>query len=54
MKIIDNIVDTIAKLIYKSGNQSRVVQTGNLSKALKIMTTGILILLVSLIAFGIK
>ena len=54
MKIIDAIVDGIAKFIYASGSTSRVVQTGNLSKALKIMTFGLLVLLVLVIAFGMK
>ena len=54
MKIIDATVDGIAKMVYSSGEASRVVQTGNLSKALKIMTAGILILLVVVLAFGLK
>jgi NADH-quinone oxidoreductase subunit L len=54
MKIIDATVDGIAKMVYSSGEASRVVQTGNLSKALKIMTLGILILLVVVLAFGLK
>jgi NADH-quinone oxidoreductase subunit L len=54
MKIIDTLVDGIAKFIYTSGSEARVVQTGNLSKALKIMTSGLLILLIVVIAFGAK
>jgi NADH-quinone oxidoreductase subunit L len=54
MKIIDAIVDGIGKIIYSSGEASRVVQTGNLSQALKTMTLGILILLVIVIVFGLK
>jgi len=53
-KFIDTIVDGIAKFIYTSGEELRVVQTGNLSKALKIMTLGLLILLIVVIAFGVK
>jgi len=52
MKIIDTIVDGIASLIREGGNSSRVIQTGNLSKALKIMTSGIVILLLLSIIFG--
>jgi NADH-quinone oxidoreductase subunit L len=54
MKIIDALVDGIAKFIYASGSASRVVQTGNLSKALKIITSGILVLLVLVLVFGMK
>lgn len=54
MKVIDAIVDGIAKLIYNSGSASRVVQTGNLSQALKIMTFGVLLLIVLVIAYGLK
>jgi len=52
MKIIDTIVDGIASSIREGGNSSRVIQTGNLSKALKIMTSGIVILLLLSIIFG--
>jgi len=51
LRIIDTIVDTIANGIYLFGRKSRVMQTGNLSRALKWMTTGIVILL-SLVVFG--
>ena len=54
LKIIDAIVDGIANLIHAGGKEARVIQTSNLSKALKIMTAGILVLLVLLLAFGIK
>ena len=46
IEIIDTIVDSIAKGIYTTGEESRVIQTGNLSRALKWMVTGIVILLV--------
>ena len=46
LKIIDTIVDGIANGIYMGGEESRAMQTGNLSKALKWMVTGIVILLV--------
>jgi len=53
MKIIDAIVDGIAKLIYTGGEEGRVIQTGNLSKALKLMVGGIFILLTLILFFGL-
>jgi NADH-quinone oxidoreductase subunit L len=52
LKIVDTIVDTIAKAVYTTGTESRVIQTGNLSKALKWMVVGITILLVLAVALG--
>jgi NADH-quinone oxidoreductase subunit L len=52
LKIIDNMVDAIAKTIYNIGEGSRVMQTGNLSKALKWMTLGVVILLVLAVAMN--
>ena len=52
MKIIDAIVDGIASIIYQGGVESRTVQTGNLSKALKLMTGGIVVLLTLALVFG--
>jgi len=46
LNIIDTIVDTIAKGIYMGGEESRAIQTGNLSRALKWMVTGIVIMLI--------
>lgn len=46
MKIIDFIVDGIAKVIYKSGDKARVSQNGNLSSSLRLMVLGIVFLLV--------
>ncbi len=46
LKIIDTIVDFIAKFIYTTGNESRAMQTGNLSKAIKWMVFGVTILIV--------
>jgi NADH-quinone oxidoreductase subunit L len=51
LKIVDTIVDTIAKGIYLGGEESRAMQTGNLSKALKWMVFGIAFLL-ALVVFG--
>lgn len=53
LKIIDAIVDGIAKMVYLGGVEGRHIQTGNLSKALKLMALGIFILLTLLIAFGL-
>ncbi len=53
LKIIDSIVDGIAKVIYKSGDASRVIQTGNLSSSLRLMVLGITVLLVLIMALGI-
>lgn len=52
MKIIDAIVDFIAKFIYTTGNESRVMQTGNLSKAIKWMVFGLAILIVLSVALS--
>ncbi|TET88639.1 MAG: NADH-quinone oxidoreductase subunit L [Sulfurovum sp.] len=46
MKIVDATVDGIAKLIYKSGDGSRKMQTGNLSNYLNWMAIGAVLLLV--------
>jgi NADH-quinone oxidoreductase subunit L len=46
LKIVDQIVDGIANSIYNGGELSRNMQTSNLSKALKWMTVGIVILLI--------
>jgi NADH-quinone oxidoreductase subunit L len=52
MKLIDAIVDGIAKGIYGGGEAGTAMQSGNLSKALKWMGIGILVLLVLAVAFG--
>ena len=46
LKIIDFVVDTIALVIYKSGEKSRGIQSGNLSSMLRWMVVGILVLIV--------
>ncbi len=53
LKIVDAIVDGIAKLIYKSGEASRPIQSGNLSTSLRLMFVGITVLLVLSVALGI-
>ncbi len=52
VKIVDTIVDGIAKVIYGSGSKSRTIQSGNLSKSLTIMVVGLAVLLVTSIYFG--
>ncbi len=53
LKIVDAIVDGIAKVIYRSGEGSRVIQNGNLSSSLRLMIFGITVLLVLVVALGI-
>jgi len=51
MKIVDATVDGIAKFLYKSGDASRKMQTGNLSNYLNWMAIGaVLLLLVAAIS----
>ena len=45
-KIIDYIVDKIAKMLQSSGEDLRFIQSGNLSKMLRFMFGGLVILLV--------
>ncbi len=52
VKIIDTIVDSIAGAIYSGGLSGRTIQTGNLSKALKLMTGGLVVLLILVLIFG--
>jgi len=52
LKLIDAIVDGIAKGIYGGGEAGTSMQSGNLSKALKWMGIGILVLLILVVAFG--
>ncbi len=54
MKIVDTMVDGIAKGIYIGGEESRAMQTGNLSRALKWMVTGIVVLLVLVVLGTMK
>ncbi len=54
MKIIDTMVDTIASGVYAGGEESRAMQTGNLSRALKWMVTGIVVLLILVVLGTMK
>ncbi len=52
LRIVDATVDFIAGIIYKSGFAGRVVQSGNLSKMLRWMVIGLLVLLVLVIVYS--
>ncbi|MEA3513606.1 MAG: NADH-quinone oxidoreductase subunit L [Campylobacterota bacterium] len=52
LKIIDTIVDGIAKGFYSGGESGTAMQSGSLSKGLKWMGIGIAVLLVLILAFG--
>ncbi len=45
LKVVDATVDFIAKTIYVSGDKTRVIQSGNLSKMLRWMVVGLIILI---------
>ena len=44
-KIVDGTVDLIATTIYKTGDKTRAMQSGNLSKMLRWMVVGLVVLL---------
>jgi NADH-quinone oxidoreductase subunit L len=44
-KVVDSIVDFIASTVYKAGESSRNMQTGNLSSMLRLMTLGFILVL---------
>jgi NADH-quinone oxidoreductase subunit L len=55
IKMIDNTIEGIARLIYKAGGKARVIQSGNLSSSLRLMVFGLilgLILALVLSLFG--
>ncbi|MFV0563540.1 NADH-quinone oxidoreductase subunit L [Malaciobacter mytili] len=45
LKIVDATVDLIARVVYKTGENSRPIQSGNLSHALKVMAIGVVFIL---------
>ena len=53
MKVVDATVDGIAGVIYKTGENTRTMQSGNLSTMLKWMVAGTVILLSLAVAFGL-
>ena len=46
VKIIDNTIEGIARMIYKLGGKARVIQSGNLSSSLRLMALGLILGLV--------
>ncbi len=52
LRIVDATVDLVAAIIYKSGFAGRVVQSGNLSKMLRWMAVGLLVLLVLVVIYS--
>ncbi len=51
MKIVDASVDGIAAIIYKLGGKSTAMQSGNLSKNLKWMVVGLVVLLMFVVFY---
>lgn len=51
VRIVDATVDFIASSIYKTGDKTRKMQTGNLSSMLRWMVVGLLVLLVAVVLF---
>ena len=52
MNLIDAIVDGVARGIYDGGDGARTMQSGNLSKGLKWMALGIVVLLMLVVFFN--
>jgi NADH-quinone oxidoreductase subunit L len=50
--IVDKTVDTIARVLYSGGDKARGMQSGNLSKMLRLMVFGLLILLLLAVIFN--
>ncbi len=50
--IVDKIVDTIARVLYSGGDKARAMQSGNLSKMLRLMVFGLLVLLLLAVIFN--
>lgn len=53
LKIVDAIVDGIANFIYKTGENTRDIQNGNLSTMLRWMVFGLVILVALAVAFSV-
>ncbi len=51
LKIVDATVDGIANVIYKTGEKTHTMQSGNLSSMLRWMVIGLVVLLVLAVAF---
>jgi NADH-quinone oxidoreductase subunit L len=50
VKIIDKVVDSVALAFYNGGTKSKAMQNGNLSSSLRLMTFGIVLLLIITLA----
>ena len=53
MKIVDASVDSIAGIVYNTGDKTSTMQNGNLSTMLKWMVAGLLVLLSLAVVFGL-
>ena len=53
MKVVDATVDGIAGFIYKTGDETRIMQSGNLSTMLKWMVLGLIVLLSLAVMFAL-
>jgi len=53
LKIVDATVDAIANAIYKTGENTRDIQNGNLSTMLRWMVVGLVVLLALAVAFTV-
>jgi NADH-quinone oxidoreductase subunit L len=51
LKIVDATVDAIANAVYKTGEKTHTMQSGNLSSMLRWMVIGLIVLLVLAVAF---
>lgn len=51
MKVVDATVDFIARIVYSTGDKARVMQSGNLSKMLRLMVAGVVLLFVLAVAY---
>ena len=53
MKVVDATVDGIANVLYSTGENTRTMQSGNLSTMLKWMVSGMVVLLSLAVVFGL-
>lgn len=53
LKIVDATVDAIANTIYKTGENTRDIQNGNLSSMLRWMVVGLVVLMTLAVAFNV-
>ena len=53
LKVVDATVDGVAKMLYATGENTRGMQSGNLSTMLKWMVAGLIVLLSLAVVFGL-